>query len=626
MFKEKAFISLLLITFFIICSCSEKNNNTITKQDAENFMSSYVSTLKSGNAEAIKRFWCDKSVKRHGFEVMHLWIEGLIHICEWKSFLDSTQYNYRINELSKENGYYVIIGEWFKPDNSESHPMPFYLIREDGKWLLINPIDVLTKDWMQYKTDNLVFIYPKSIDIDDHIQEIKLQDEQFSEMCEAMECSFDHKVEYYKVSSPEECGRLLSMSPNNGLAAATYQDSIPFYQIVVSTTFFHPHEVMHVISLSSGIPYSNLFFSEGIAVAYGGTAFQTAEYAHIFSKNILNNSAYIPIKKLMTMNNRDFLRLNYQTYQESGSFIRYLVDLYGIDKLKNFIYTIDIHGDLNSQSLIVFNSPLDDLEQDWKEYLRDIDLPEFGFSVSNEAKLVFSMTDPKDDDQGDGDYQYPSNKQFVKGCFDLTTFEVFKAKECVSFRIGMQKLIEPVSYRPGGSKFIPAIVIAINKGDRPKRQLFKYTNEVELADGYDVKINVGFGINISNNLGKIITSTDNLYYEMADPESNFLTFSVPMELIGEPKDEWKYFVGVGLTDEPTFNFNGLVPVFKSLAALIHGGNYDYSNPSFIDILLPGNIDQSGVLSDYNSKEGKLATVKMISKNDVGMQKFKSITQ
>jgi len=311
------------------------------------------------------------------------------------------------------------------------------------------------------------------------------------------------------------------------------------------------------------------------------------------------------------MGGSDFLRSSYITYQESGSFIRYLIDTYGIDKLKNF----NISGDLDAQSMKVYDASLDDLEEKWKEYLREIDLPQIGFSIPDKAELVFSMTDPENDDEGDGDYKYPSNEKYVKGCFDLTKFEVFKDKGSVYFRIGLQKLIEPVSNRPGGARFIPAIVIAINKGDKNERQLYKYTNEVELTDGYDLKINVGFGINISNSLGKIFISTGDFYDEMANLKSNTFTFSLPIELVGEPEDEWKYFVGVGLTNEPTFNFSGLIPVFKNTPGLISGGNYDYSNPAFIDILLSEKINQTEILSNYDSQSGKLASVRMVSKID-----------
>jgi carbohydrate-binding DOMON domain-containing protein len=615
--------SLLIISLALACNFGkESKNHKITEEEAESFMSSYISTLRSGDTEAIRKYWSKTSLNRKGFDVMHIWIGAAIHIKHWESFLHSTQYTYQFKELLEEDGYYVINGEWKKPNGDsgvpESHWVPFYLVWENKSWLLINPIDILTKNWSRYETSNMIFVYPKGINIDDQLQEIKLLDEEYQSMCKAMNFYFDDKIEYYKASSPEECGRLLTQPPFNGLAAVTYQDSIAWFQIAVSTTFYNPHEVMHIVSLSSGIPYGNLFFSEGLAVAYGGTTFQTAEYADIYSKNVLDDTNYIPIERLMTMSNREFVRLNYITYQEAGSFVRYLVEVYGIDKLKDFVSKFNVSGDLDAQSRSVFNSSLDALEMRWKEYLCDIDLPEVGFSISDKAQLVFSMSDPKNDDKGDGDYEYPSDERYVKGCFDLTKFEVFQEGTRVCFRVGLQKVIEPVSVEPGGTKSIPAIVIAINKGNKHERQLYKYTNEVELADGYDLKINVGFGINISNNMGKIFVSTNDFYNEIANRKSNNLTFSLPIEIIGEPEEGWTYFVGVGLTNEPAFNFSGLRPVRKSGPGFISGGNYDYSNPAFIDILLPENIDQSNVLSDYDSKTGRLATIEMVTKTSKGL--------
>jgi len=619
--NSKNIIPVFMISFVFVFNCTNENQNVdLTKQEAEKFISSYVTTLKSGDSKAIKKFWSNKSLNRHGFEVMHFCVGKAIHIKDWKIYLESTSFIYQFKDLVKEDDYYIVNGIWMKPDtepdSDESLPMPFYLVYENNSWLLSNPIDVLTKNWNRHETDNLVFIYPKEININDHLHEIKSLDEKYQVMSNAMEFTADEKIEYYKASSPQECGRLLTQSPFNGLAAVTYQDSIEWYQIAVSTTFNNAHEVMHIIALSSGVPYSNSFFSEGLAVAYGGTTFQTAEYAHIFSKNILDDNGYIPIKQLLTMKNPDFVRKNYITYQESGSFLRYLIEFYGISKLKDFIFNFDLNEDLDEQTLEVFNFSLDNLEQKWHDFLRSIELPQISFTVPDKAKLVFGMTDPKNDDNGDGDYKYPSRENYVKGCFDLTNFEVYTDGAKVYFKIGVQKLIDPVSYRPGGNKFLPTTVIAINKGGEKNRQIFKYTNEVELIDGYDLKINVGFGINISNSFGKIFVSTKNLYNDIANLKSNTLTFSLPIELIGEPNEEWKYFVGVGIADEPSFNFTGLTPVFKNIPVLISGGNYNQSNPAFIDILLPKNIDQVVILSDYNPEKGKLATIKMVSKTGI----------
>lgn len=594
----------------------ERKGNTITDADAAAFMSSYVSTLRSGDTEAIKKYWAPASLNRKGFDVMHLWVRGLIHISEWKSFLDSTQYSYRVKELVDRDGYCVINGEWTKdnhdPARGESHPMPFYLVREGDSWLLINPIDVLTRDWRRYETASMVFFYREGIDIGDHLREIQSLDEQCQVMCRAMDYSHDGKIEYYKASSPEECGRLLTQGSFNGLAAVTYADSIKWFQIAVSTAFYNPHEVMHIIALSSGVPYGNSFLSEGLAVAYGGTTFQASQFAHNYCRIMMESPRYVPIKRLVTMGGADFLQASDITYQEAGSFIRYLVDTYGMARLRNLIACASTGGDLGAGIVRVYGATLDDLEGEWKEYLRQIELPRLSFSVPDTAEAVFGMTDPEGDDEGDGDYRYPANEGYVKGCFDLTKFEVFKDGARIYFKIGLGRVIEPVSNRPGGAKFIPAVVVAVNKGGGSKRHLCRYTNDVEARAGYDLKINVGFGVNVSDSLGRVFVSTGDAYGQMADVKANTLTFSLPIGLIGEPDDGWRYFVGVGLTNEPVFNFSGLVPVFKSEVGLIHGGNCDYSNPAFIDVLLPESIDQAGMLADYDSEQGRFAIVRMVS--------------
>jgi hypothetical protein len=612
--------AILAISVLIIGGCGKEGiKDEINEADARQFISSYINTLKSGDIEAIKKYWSPTSLDRQGFEVMHIWVRGLIHISEWKRVLDSTGYMYEMEELTPADSYCIVDGQWKKPD-ADSHPennrrMPFYLVRENNKLLLINPIDILTKNWNRFETDNIRFIYPPDIDISDHRYELELLDKDYQLMCKAMAFSPVEKIEYFKASSPEECGRLLTQPPSNGLAAVNYEDSIPWFQIAVSTAFYNPHEVMHIVALSSGIPYRNSLFSEGLAVAFGGTTFQTAEYAHIYSKNIMNRANYIPIRKLLTMNINDFLRSNYTTYQESGSFNRYLIETYGIDKIKNFVANLDIDGDLDAQSLKVFNNTLDGLEKQWHQFLDKIEPLEIEYTVPDDAHPVFGMTDPENDDNGDGDYKYPADDKYIRGCFDLKKFEVLKTGNRACFRIGMQKVIESVSIASDGSRFVPAVTIAINKGDKGKRQLFKHTNGVDLPDGYDIKITVGFGVNVSNNLGKIFVSTDDCYDKMVNPESNELTFSLPIDIVGEPDSDWLYFVGTGLTDEPSFNFYGLAPVFKNNPTLISGGNFDYYNPSFIDILLDKKADQSKILSDYDFDSHKYATVQMVPKND-----------
>ena len=234
---------------------------------------------------------------------------------------------------------------------------------------------------------------------------------------------------------------------------------------------------------------------------------------------------------------------------------------------------------------------------------------------------VFSMDDPDNDDTGDGDYTYPEHKNFEKGVFDLKSFTVFKDNKNAYFRVTLSKLMTPVSYGSSDEQFTPCIVIAVNYGKNEERILNRDCHGVQFLpnEGYDIKINIGSAVSLSNALGKVYYTTPDIVYDSVGKAEGAIEVSIPVDIIGEPDENWKYFVGVGLTSSRTMNFlyNGPMPVWQNHPVFISGGNYDHSNPAFIDILLPNNIDQSGLLSDYDSERGISAEIKMVSKADEG---------
>ncbi len=60
-----------------------------------------------------------------------------------------------------------------------------------------------------------------------------------------------------------------------------------------------------------------------------------------------------------------------------------------------------------------------------------------------------------------------------------------------------------------------------------------------------------------------------------------------------------------------------MPVYKKPPAplFIRGGNYDFGNPSYMDILLPPGVDQLNVLGTYSAEKGELAIVPMVGRED-----------
>ena len=60
-----------------------------------------------------------------------------------------------------------------------------------------------------------------------------------------------------------------------------------------------------------------------------------------------------------------------------------------------------------------------------------------------------------------------------------------------------------------------------------------------------------------------------------------------------------------------FLHGGPAPAYREHPVFLSGGNHDYGNPAFIDILLNANLDQTAILGAYDGPSGRLAVVPMV---------------
>lgn len=131
---------------------------------------------------------------------------------------------------------------------------------------------------------------------------------------------------------------------------------------------------------------------------------------------------------------------------------------------------------------------------------------------------------------------------------------------------------------------------------------------------FDIKINIGTNVSLTNNFGEIYFSSPEIVDKISNYERNIIEFSVPIELIGKPKKDWKYFAGTCLISNRVMNFLGEpLPVYKNTPyqVFISGGNYEYGTPPYMDILLPNGKNQTKILSTYNTDNDNLAVVPMV---------------
>jgi hypothetical protein len=618
-------IAVVLSGLAVYCGCGKNGEARLSLESANDLLTRYVSALAEGDSTGVSRFWSKESRDREGFWHMHVWRGSFMPLSQWREFLQD--FTFEITNVRPENEYHVIDLKWIQKDTAtneqkyQPRDMLYYIIWEDEHWALINPIDVLTRGWQTYETDYLIFHYPEEIDIQAHLAELEFMDDECERALEIFDLDLTRKIDFYKARTPNECGDLLLQRPSNGYASVGFlsrkddsKDSFGF-RIVVSTSFINPHEVVHLLTAFAGIRYVNAALFEGIASAFGGNTQTTSEFTLIESKNLIGHPMHFPLSDLLTLSDADFLRNNFVTYFEAGAFVRFLTERFGMDKFKELCIRTKVAEELHKTIPEIYGHSIDELEVQLQDYLLKLDAPQVEFTIPSDAELVFSMTDPAGDDRGDGDYSYPRHERFEKGVFDLRKFEVLKDDSHAYFRLQFHNSMGPVSYGSGTEKFVPGVVIAINKGAKVGRSFQQYCHGVQFeeGEGYDFKLNVGLAVSVSNEFGKVYFSTPDVYANMCNGTNNTIEFSFPIDFIGEPESAWKYFVGVGLVSDRTMNFlnAGVFPVYKDHPIFISGGNYEHGNPAFIDILLPKERNQAGILGKYDAKKGIYAVVPMV---------------
>lgn len=176
------------------------------------------------------------------------------------------------------------------------------------------------------------------------------------------------KIDYYKYKDYDQMRRIWGTS---GVAwADTGTLSIHHYAL------WDNHECVHLLTYLIGRPPD--FFNEGIAVGlstdpYNGD-FEGKWWGvsvHYWGKRFKDEGTLIPLNDLLESN--DFWRYEPGiTYPESGSFVRFLIDTYGMDKMKS-IFQVGNSGDskegIKQKFQSIYGFSIDQAETEWLLFL-----------------------------------------------------------------------------------------------------------------------------------------------------------------------------------------------------------------------------------------------------------------
>ena len=218
--------------------------------------------------------------------------------------------------------------------------------------------------------------------------------------------------------------------------------------------------------------------------------------------------------------------------------------------------------------------------------------------------LIFAADDPDGDDNGPGNFAYPTSDNFKPGAYDLQRFEVYDAGADIVFRVRTRDLT-PTFGSPLGAQLVDVYVHVpgrrhdLDGGRLPAAQL-----RDRAGGAWSERLEVqGFGQQFVDATGATlgtITISGNAI-------SRFITFTVPKSALGTPTSGWGFTVVLtgqdGFSPDKARGFQSTPQDFQFGVCApgnpdtVHCGVNPSTVPKAMDVLTPAGTAQSDEL-DY----------------------------
>jgi glucoamylase len=219
--------------------------------------------------------------------------------------------------------------------------------------------------------------------------------------------------------------------------------------------------------------------------------------------------------------------------------------------------------------------------------------------------LIYDKTDPTGDDNGPGNYAYPTSSNFQPGAYDLTDFQVYDTGSTVTFRVQTRDLT-PTFGSPLGAQLVDVYVHQPGAASTSTAASFPARNyTIAAADAWSRLIEVqGFGQRFvdASNVGAVGSVTIS-----ANQISRYITFSVTKAALGgTPASGWGFTVVLtgqdGFSPDQARGFQPTPQEFQfGVCATASSDPHCTVNPSTVpkalDVLTPEGVLQSDQL-DY----------------------------
>jgi glucan 1,4-alpha-glucosidase len=224
------------------------------------------------------------------------------------------------------------------------------------------------------------------------------------------------------------------------------------------------------------------------------------------------------------------------------------------------------------------------------------------------GNVLLDVTDPTGDDNGPGNYAYPTSSNFKPGAFDIQRFQVIDSGSDIVFRVQTRDLT-PTFGNSVGAQLVDVYVHVPGASTTSIAASFASRNyTIAAGSAWSRVIEVqGFGNDIFKDASGATLGTPTV---TGNQISRFITFSVPKAALGTPGPGWGFTVVLtGQDGFGTDNARNFAPTPQDFAfgvcATASGNPLCTANPNSvpkaIDILTPPGVMQSDEL-DYTKHQ------------------------
>ena len=607
-------VFLFLLSLVILSSYLAESSFPMDRADnmerAKVCFDSYIKMLQQGSDEEAKRFWNKKETEK---SKIYDWQWGYLSF----SGLNPRLLNYVITDAETKDGYVILQVSWYYREGKAGllQKDVRYFLEEHGRMVGANSIFVLTRGWLQKKSDHFVYHFKHKQDEPTKAL-LERMDRFYEKIIDFLQVDYQDEINYYKCDSVKEVGSLFNMEES--LAR-----SQTIHGVVASIHSFVPHEIVHVISYRILPPDKKIippgYLDEGLAYYLGGASFFSSDLLLSWAKRALKDDGNIHLDSLI--HNPWFYGGN-QSAGLLASFTKSIIDREGIVKFKQLFTSGPTLDEQRNALEKIYGKSVDQLQNEWKEFVLALDLPEVKIVPPTKVRELLHIVDPLGDDKGDGDYTYPKNEIALPGIFDLIDFKISLDDELVYFQLRFANLnqTEVISDTTFNGTFAAIAIDSDDKKNSGNTQLFLGNGNFEFSkkNAYEFVIEVssaGILVYDQNWVWQI------LFLKADGSEShinqNEISFAIPQKIIGRPDSSWKFQILTGGQKGGYKNIAYGVGRFmkvgeESTPDQGGGGTNTDFNPSVYDILTPIGMDQVQILSDYSVAKKRKVVIPMIN--------------